>query len=209
MSHVQILLSIIVGFGILGGVTNFFRIYNTNENKSPWQFIFIKSVLMGICASFSVPLFLQVISNNLLDDSGSVDYSYKNYLILAGFCVLASLTAKGFLENLSGQLASVEAKANEAKQLAQDAEKRSEEIDNIDDINIGKIQNTKFNENEVKKIIKSILASKYTYRTIGGIAKETEMSEEKVLEILNTLKKSGWAKSREGNKGNEVWKITL
>lgn len=95
MSPLFKIILIIIFAGLLGGVTNFFLMWNSEIKGRDMTMMFWKCILMGLCASFTVPLFLQVLPNTLLDITN--DMPAKNYLIIAGLCVLAAYFSKRFL----------------------------------------------------------------------------------------------------------------
>jgi hypothetical protein len=159
----------------------------------------------------TVPLFLQIISNNLLDIPKDTTFPDKNYFILAGFCVLAAFYSKRFLDDLYAKVNKAEMKAEEAKQIAENAEQKNQEIDDVEEIinetELNKTFTTDYSKDEIKAVSRAILLSKYTYRTITGVAKETNISVDKVKGILDLLKKGGFAESKKNRKGNDIWKI--
>jgi hypothetical protein len=113
MKPILIIILIILFAGLLGGVTNFFLLWSSERRQDENRVIFFKSVLMGLCASIAVPLFLQVLPNSLLDIGEEMPL--KNYFILAGLCVLASFYSKRFLEDLYDRVSKAEKTAEEAK----------------------------------------------------------------------------------------------
>jgi hypothetical protein len=210
MTPPQIIITIIVAAGLLGGLTNFFLFYNFDNNKKECWISFLKTIFLSICASVTVPLFLQIISNNLLDISNGSPFPYKNYF-LAGFCVLAAFYSKRFLDDLYAKVNKAEMKAEEAKQIAENAEQKNQEIDDVEsiinEINLDRTLINEYSENDIKKIVRAILESKYTYRTIAGIEKATEIQEETIKVILELLKNAGFAESKKNKRGNDIWKI--
>ena len=57
-----LIISLMIGAGLLGGITNVLR---TEQEKRDLQ-AFFKNILMGVSASLLIPLFLNMISSNLL-----------------------------------------------------------------------------------------------------------------------------------------------
>jgi hypothetical protein len=208
MTPELIVVSIIVAAGLLGGVTNFFLIYTTETITTDIRIVFFKSVLMGLCASFTVPLFLKVLSSSILD---LTKMDSNNYFILAGLCVLVSFYSKRFLEDLYSRLNKVEKTANEAKAQANDVEQKTQEIDDIQGV-LGKISDdiiSKYDsaqhDEEIKKVANEVLNRPYSYRTVHGIAEDAKMGEERVKIILELLKKAGYVESKKTIKGNDIW----
>jgi hypothetical protein len=216
MDPAFIIALIILGAGILGGFTNFFLVYTPDQIPGK-RFFLSKSILMGICASLTVPLFLQVLPNSLLDLDKMVS---KNYFILAGLCVLAAFFSKRFLEDLYSRLNNLEKKTESADKKAEEAKKEADdvamgnaEIDNIngilDDIAKNVVKNFKPEEtaDDIKKIADAVINTKYSYRTVHGISEDTKYTDEKVRKILELLQKAGYVESRK-IQGKNIWKST-
>ena len=205
MTHTQIIITIIIAAGLLGGLTNFFLLYNLNFKTNECWINLLKSIFLSLCASVTVPLFLQIISNNLLDIPKEGSFQDKNYFILAGFCVLAAFYSKRFLDDLYAKVNKAEIKAEEAKQIAENAEQKNQEIDNVDDIvnesEINKAFTVNYTKDEIIAVSTAILTSKYSYRTVTGVSKDTNISIEKVRGILELLKNRGYAESKINKKG--------
>ena len=206
MTTTLIIILIIVSAGLLGGVTNFFIIYTPEINAKECRMNFFKSILMGLCAAFAVPLFLQVLPNSLLDITKDTDP--KNYFILAGLCVLAAFYSKRFLEDLYTRVTKAEKKADEAKKAVENAELQNQEIDNIDEIADKIINEYKpaYNNQDIKTVTNAVLNTTYSYRTIHGISEDTFNDDDKVKNILELLKNAGYVESKKNDKGNDIWK---
>jgi hypothetical protein len=206
MSPLFKIILIIIFAGLLGGVTNYFLIWNYEIRGRESTMMFLKCLFMGVCASFTVPLFLQVLPNTLLDITN--DMPPKNYLILAGLCVLAAYFSKRFLEDLYDKINSIEKKADEAKKVAEEVEFQTQELDDIDDIvnDVVTRSNTTIDAKEIEMVTDAVLNSTYSYRTIPGIAEDTIKDINKVSEILDLLKKTGYIEMKKNRKGNEIWK---
>lgn len=216
---------IIVGSGLLGGITNFFLLFDTDsKNKERWS-KFFASITLSLCASFTVPLFLQILSNNILDT-----LSFKNALIFTGFCIIASFFSKRFLEDLYQKVKNLENKVEkqdeETKKGLQESAKNTEainkkvedleesfeesELDSIpSEVKTAILSNNQFSfqEIELENLINSIFSAKYSNRTVNGIAKETGITQEKIQQVLEHLKDYGFAESRIGSNNRDFWRI--
>ena len=86
--------------GALGGIVNFFLA--DPEQEKPllwWQHVFV-----GVVASFMVPLFLNMISGDLIDKIRGIDgkpADYSKMFVLAGFCLVAAVSSRAFIKTLS------------------------------------------------------------------------------------------------------------
>ena len=222
MTHNQTIILLIWGGGLLGGLTNFFLFYKLDFQKKECWITFFKSILLSLCASVTVPLFLQIISNNLIDIPESGKYPDKNYFILAGFCVLAGFFSKRFLEDLYTKVKNLEQKSEDTKKELKDRANKDKEVDKklsileetmednipteIKDILL-KNSSLSFKDGDAKKIIDSLLSAKYSFRTIQGIADATKIPQDKITKALNHLLEMGFAERKVSYKGVDLWRL--
>ncbi len=174
---------LMIGAGLLGGITNYFRI--EQEEKS--LFSFSKSVLMGVSASLLIPLFLKMISSDLLN--GSIFDSSRQF-ILFGFCLIASLSSKAFIETISNRLIN---EVKDTKEKLEDIKKDiepiiSKESEAQEELANSFINGTGFSlDEDANKVINSLGSSRYAWRTPRGIAREIGLPLENVLSSLDWL----------------------
>lgn len=203
MDQYILIMILMIGAGLLGGITNYFRI---EQEKKDWV-SFFKNVLMGVSASVLIPLFLNMISSNLLKES-ALDSS--KYFIIFGFCLIASLSSKAFIQTISDRLLNEVKKTNKkvedikkdvAPMLAKETE--TQEAEGRD--SFLKVRAFSFDE-DAKRVLNSLDSSKYAWRTLTGIAQETGMPKENVLNSLNWLSSNRLA-VKTAEKGR--WGLTL
>lgn len=132
-SYIFLLISIILIFGALGGWVNHLlnrgeETINSRKDDSSnlltinnlkgngWS----QPIIIGIAAAFLVPLFLQTISSQLLKEGYS---NYLSLLVFAGFCLVAAISSKAFINTLSDKILQT---AKEAKIVAREAKNESE-----------------------------------------------------------------------------------
>ena len=90
---------IILFAGIFGGVVNYFTVHTKREagsNRKCWG-----TVLAGIAASCLVPLFLSMISSDLIVNSRKDD---KYYFVFAGLCLVAAIFSRRFINSMSKRI---------------------------------------------------------------------------------------------------------
>lgn len=198
---------LMIGAGLLGGITNYFR--SDQEKKD--SLLFLKNVFMGVSASLLIPLFLNMISSNLLKESAS---DSLKYFILFGFCLIASLSSKAFIQTISDRLLNEVRKTEEKLEniktdvkavLDKETEPAEEEEENKD--SLSKIRAFSFDE-DTKKVLNALGKGRYAWRSLTGIAKEIGLPKETVLKSLNwllsnflvvrTVEKGRWGLSLEG-----------
>jgi len=201
-SHYSILISIIIIVGGIAGFTNYLTYYFKGYIEH--RLVAIKHILSSIGAAILVPLFLNMLSSSLIvpDD----DFKTINYFVFAGFCFIAGHFSDRFInsigEKVLKEVEQVKIKAEEAVTAAKESEKRvnfivesETEIDDEDAMAIN-VENSENKEDDLSKVknLKSVLETfsdaRYRYRTTKGIAKQTKMPEDEVIDILNQLEKN-------------------
>jgi len=97
--HLAVVVGIMFVCGTLGGLVNYWGESIPDAEKRP----VLKRISAGIAAALVVPLFLNMISSSLLGDSQSKPLSL---FVFAGFCVVAAISSKAFIESISKKLIS-------------------------------------------------------------------------------------------------------
>ena len=141
--------------GALGGVGNYLMSDNVTiiEDVEPTSLLF-KACILGIIAAGIVPIFLTLISSNLMDFSKSDEGTYNIKLLkFASFCLLASLFYNSFLDGanslLKNQYKELKAETAFVKAKNEELEKRTDSIEEKTDGAYGIIKNAKDNINSV------------------------------------------------------------
>jgi hypothetical protein len=160
--------------GSLGGWASYYL--NESEGKS-----ILKSFVLGVVASSIVPLFLNMISSNLLFE---VRKQIEKVFIFAGFCVLASVFSRNFLENIYNNI--LQQVGDIGKQV-----KNIEEASSEPDIPTGDISEESLKQKGITKIefdlLNTLSSGKYTYRSISGLKKDSDSERNSVDKAINTL----------------------
>lgn len=192
------LILVMVAAGTLGGILNYLLDRRDDpEGSSIWR-----SVVSGIVASFLVPLFLNMISSNLMElirgaPTGPADLS--KVLVFAGFCLVAAVSSSGFIRTVSDRILK---EAREAKKLAHEADEKVSdaraEIQPVLDKEIERgpvseipamplAPSLAVNEDELK-LLGALANGKMVFRTRTGLAKETGIDKPKVDAVMDDLK---------------------
>lgn len=209
--------------GFFGGTVNYLHLYS---KKSKGWTNYFKFIFSGIAASFLVPLFLQMISSDLVE--GAREGKEKELLVFIGFCLVAAIFSRRFIETIGEkilqELKDTKATAESAKEIAETSKEevelltsKSTEVDNELELEAETVStsttttttrspNEDFKmleqtKHEVQKILTALKNPSYTFRTLKGISEESEIAEDKVLKTLEAFKNLGLAKeiSRRGN----------
>lgn len=142
---------IIIGTGVFGGIINYYR--NVYDKKFVFPEV-IRPVLVGLAASALVPLFLNMISSDLLTKSEAPP---SNYFVFMGFCLIASIFSGEFIDSIGKKV------LNQIGEVKKEIEETNTENETSE---INELQQVSdLNENQ-QKILKAFIESKYTYRSI-------------------------------------------
>jgi len=220
----KLVLSIMLLMGILGGTMNFFLA--TSDTARDWR-TWSKAVLLGIGAAILIPLFLNTISSDLLNDVLGATEAGASALVFAGFCLIAAITSRAFIQTLADR---VLAEAREAKQTATEAKAEVEKVaETVSDV-VTEPERTVTTDttaapgamdsppspasgqirvlaDDEKSFLRAMDKSKYTLRSVGGIAQQTRQSPAAVEAMLQELEAKGLVSRVQGRKG-ERWTLT-
>lgn len=117
--HLIILISIMVVSGAFGGYLNYLHNFDTKDQEKRDFGTRSKYILLGIGAAFLIPLFLKMLESELL----SQDSDNLNYLIFAGFCLIAAIFSRRFISSIGDKV--LEAAKN-AEKAALESKQKSE-----------------------------------------------------------------------------------
>ncbi|MDO8367059.1 MAG: hypothetical protein Q7T20_09695 [Saprospiraceae bacterium] len=212
---IAILVGIIFGAGFLGGTANY---YMDQANGAGFR----KSILLGITASAAVPLFLKTVSSNLMGDCLKGD-DPSLYLVFFGFCTIAALFSSKFLQSLADKL------LQEVKEVKQKQEELAETTDvlvaqNSDpsdnpapSVALPGSEDSEFESfrsgdttksatapalTEEQRILALLQSSRFAFRTVEGVAKDTGLDlgtvQSKLLELEIQGKVKKTKRARDG-----------
>jgi len=205
-----------IAAGLLGGAVNHFLSQETN----PGQEYFGRSLWVGMAASFMVPLFLNMISSNLIDSihgNATTPGDKSKLLVFAGFCLVAAISSRAFIRTLSDR---VLREAKEAKETALQAKAevadmqsaiepivaKETEAEAPSEISSASAVQTSLEADE-KAILQVLADGRWTLRSLSGIAKEAKLEKNTAAQLLHGLGKKGLVGMRISDKGPR-WFIT-
>ncbi|GMK41892.1 hypothetical protein PCCS19_49510 [Paenibacillus sp. CCS19] len=89
--------------GILGGAASY--LLSSSQRDSPPVFkdrTFYRTVFIGLVASFLVPVFLQLIASDLIDQTlNAGELAFNKLLIVAGYCLIVAISSRKFIEMIT------------------------------------------------------------------------------------------------------------
>lgn len=218
------LLSIMIGAGILGGVINVLRIHE--DGKAPPS-IWWREILTASAAALATPLFLNMGSCQLVTEflgTAAAKADHSKGFIFGGFCIVAALASRNFLDVLTNRLLR---ETQEAKERAANAKQDVEELiaatsepGAVEEIlPASAVEDTVRSAAELPgapkldapnvSVLKTLQQNlgKYTFRSLRGIAKGAELSEEATLHSLERLMQLGLVIRRQA-RGPHAWYLS-
>jgi hypothetical protein len=219
MDKYLILICITIVTGIFGGLVKFF---NSIDTTKPIIFKeFLKYILTGIGAAILIPLFLNMISSDLIKTE---KIEVPDYFIYTGFCFIAAYLSDKFLSTIGDRI------LNEVKKVKSKQESTSQTVDFLIDnetapidSNVNEtylmadtvIQNltNKIEQKDIGLITEILNAfeksGKYTFRSIKGISKEFNYPESTVGIMIKVFEDNGLIqKIRKRSDGQFLYGIT-
>jgi len=214
--YMPIVIAVMFVAGLLGGAINHFLM----QEDDPKHTFMGRSLAVGIGAAFMVPLFLNMISSNLLESIRGTSNSPGDpikLLVLAGFCLVAAVSSRAFIRTLSDRvLAEAKAARKEAKQAKEEVQEVQASIDPILEKETEKetvtdgaesITSLKTLDDEERKVLDAFARSKFALRTLTGISKDAGLDKVESNRILSSLEERALVAKKVGKNGTR-WYIT-
>jgi len=190
--------------GIICGLSNYFR-----DKEHSWN-SFALNILYSIIAAFTVPLFLNLISSELVKTiiSGTEIFVWQLFIFI-GFCALASLYAKSFLEKMYSKLAEelikVKKQVTETKNEMQNIQDKFEEKPENIDYKSEKMKSLGEEESKLElmyRVMECIYKSNFVFRSISGILRDAKIEQDEFNAILPKMLKNDFIIARRTKKGD-------
>jgi len=219
MTALPLLVPVMLAAGIVGGLINWFIGSSINDAPLAWW----KHVIIGVGAAFIVPVFLNMISSTLVSDITGELYDAKvvaRLLVLAGFCLLAAIASRALLRSIGDRvLQDVRKAKKEAQSARQDAaEARAvvaplieDEFDQMLDglePSAGVSPEPEVSDEELK-ILKAMAASRFSVRSLGGLARDAGLARESVDSAIDVLLEKGLVSETRNKGGQPRWYPTV
>ncbi len=213
MNEVTLIVVLIVASGLTGGIGNFFRFENNLDAKG---YNLAKSIFLGTIAAFTVPLFLNMLSSDLLEFANTP----TDYFVFVGFCLIAAFFSNRFMNSIGDKviqdLEKIKRKTNVIEEDTKDnSEKVEALVEEQTDGGTGSVAPQKFEEikNEVSpkvaaKIFESFKNEKYKFRTVEGIAKDSGLNDVEAKALIEKLEQKNIVKRYKGRGGKRIYSLT-
>ncbi len=197
MNTLLVIAAVMFIAGALGGLIAFFISDPQNGNKLAWW----QQMVVGIGAAFIVPLFLNMISGDLIDKIRGVNGQnpdFSKLFVLAGFCLVAAISQRAFIHSMSRKLLQAVEEAKEQAAEVKEVIDSQIEDETTDEMLSGSLQmsgnlQTKkipaiadLNDDE-RSILRIMVNSPYSMRSISGMAKDSGLERAKVEATIASL----------------------
>ena len=182
--YMFLILGIMIISGILGGLVNFFL--SEYHKPSVWKAV-IGDCLLGVFSALTVPLFLNMVSSNLLTVAHKKPV---NLFIFNGICLLFALFSCRLKENVLNKRLHATGRKTRAPDTTDPVETDHEV--NIDGrkVSENRLGRTGISETELK-ILQVMASGTPVHQTLVGLMKDPELEKEPVNETLSFLMAKG------------------
>lgn len=210
-NHIFILATVMLLAGIFGGLVNYY-LYG---DKDPDAANLPRFLVVGVGASFLVPVILDVVNSELVLESQG---DPSRLLIFTGFCLISSLISRFFVDNMSDRILS-EAKVAKARSeevhhnlrvMQQeilplvDTETEQDALIEDDDEDYELDQELDVISSQVLKVLSN---GRFIFRSLSGVCREANQEESTALKTLQVLVQRSLA-GRVNSKNGVRWHIT-
>lgn len=195
--------------GIVGGVGN------TLRGTTCSGVVLSKNICLGIIASIAVPLFLSLVSSDIISSlyilKKETEGHSINYLIFSGFCIIASYASLDFLNNISGRVIQkfekrVDKVEEENEVLNQTLKTIAVSTESNPQINASELE--KFKTPHYTEIMNSIKNKENKFRPIDLIKTEVNQDNTEIDKKIEILKSNNLVKEIELGKGEKAVALT-
>jgi hypothetical protein len=203
--------------GVLGGIINFLITDARQEAPLKWW----QHVIVGVGASFMVPLFLNMISSGLIDAIDKHKADASGLFVLAGFCLVAAVSARAFIQSISKRLLQ---EVREARETAQEAKAEAAEAQNavapFVEEDVPEIANTTTADEVLERspqleltpdgsrLLKAFADSSLSMRSLTGLARDSRLEKPRVNTLLSALMSKGLVVQTQSKGGQPRWYLS-
>jgi hypothetical protein len=188
--------------GAAGGSRNIF--VDLQQEKDFRWYLIPRRLLEGVIAAATVPLFLSLIGNDIVgtivadNPVSTVAVLTSATLKFAGFCLVAALYSKTYLDSLSAKVMQLQKDVAESKKEAGEAKKEAEIVSQT--LNAAVVESepkpvhsgaTEALTEQQIQVLKAFISGPYLIRSVEGIMLSAHLSESEVLSSLSSLQLLG------------------
>lgn len=212
--YMLVILLIMIAAGILGGVANYFL--SERGGNLPARGDWSKYPILGVIAALTVPLFLNMISSNLLEAARTRPV---DYFVFAGFCLIYVVASRRVFENMASKLlGQMDQMKRELVQMRQQRQEVSAPLLRDDGpvpietpgpvpLTRPEVVKESLSYNDIE-ILRALTEENYVYGNLVGLTDKTGLARELVSARLTVLKSLGIIETRINDKNVLHWTVS-
>ena len=204
-SYMLIILLIMVLAGILGGVAN---CYLSERQGDTGQREWGKHLTLGVIVALTVPLFLNMISSNLLEAPRTRPV---DFFVFAGFCLIYVVASRRLVENMAnrllGQMEQMKRELGQIKERQPENPPPAVREEPAEATGKPETPKESLSYNDIE-ILRALAKDNYVYGNLVGITDETGLAREIVSNRLTVLKNLGIIETRISEKNVLHWSVS-
>lgn len=209
--YMLVVLVIMVVAGLFGGVANY---YLSERHGEAGRRDLGKYLTLGVIAALTVPLFLNMISSNLLEAARTRPV---DFFVFAGFCLIYVVSSRRVFENvasrLRGQMDQMKREMAEIKEHRPDplfsapAREESPDTPVAGTVKTAETAKEALAYNDIE-ILRALAEDNYVFGNLAGLTDKTGLAREQVSNRLTVLKNLGIIETRINDKGVLHWFVS-
>ncbi|RRJ84556.1 YEATS-associated helix-containing protein [Aestuariirhabdus litorea] len=210
-NHFFVLAIVMLIAGAFGGIVNFYLLGRTDERPNAWM----RPVVLGIGASFLVPVVLDVLSIKLVIESAE---DPSKLLIFTSICLIAAILSRYLSGSVGDRVAEEASRASmRVDELLVELRNLQEEIAPLIEtetetelagqVAAGEEVNPSDLDVTCNKVLKTLASGRFIFRSLSGLCEDSSADEATVRQTLAVLITKGLAGRSRGPKG-ERWFVT-
>ena len=208
--YMLIILLIMIVAGVLGGIANFFLSDRSGDSgRREWG----KYIILGVISALTVPLFLNMLSSNLLEAARTRPV---DFFVFAGFCLIYVVASRRVFENAANRLLGpMDQMKREMSQIRQSNHEAALAASREDVVVAHEMpqpaakpeaarESLSYNDVE---ILRALSEESYVYGNLVGITDKTGLARDLVSARLTVLKSLGLIETRINDKNVLHWYV--
>ena len=209
-SYMLIILLIMIVAGILGGIANFFLSDRGGDSGRRER---SKYIILGVISALTVPLFLNMLSSNLLEAARTRPV---DFFVFAGFCLIYVVASRRVVENVAnrllGQMDQMKREMSQIRQSSQEAALAALREEPVTPHEVPQpaakpeAARESLSYNDVE-ILRALSGESYVYGNLVGITDKTGLARDLVSARLTVLKSLGLIETRINDKNVLHWYV--
>ena len=208
--YMLVVLVIMLVAGLFGGMANYYLSERQGEaGRAPLG----KYLTLGVVAALTVPLFLNMISSNLLEAARTRPV---DFFVFAGFCLIYVVFSRrvfeGVANRLLGQMDQMKREMAQIKEQRPDPVSVSAHEDAAEASPSAAVKAPEFARDALAyndiEILRALAEENYVFGNLAGLTDKTGLARDQVSIRLTVLKNLGLIETRINDKGVLHWFVS-